>query len=456
MVFVTGLSDPKHHPDNANLPTLNSAATIIGVTISVLSLAVVCIALRLWVRLRDGLWGWDDAFVLLSGIASIVGDGMVCLMPRDGMGLHFWTLDYAHLLSYFRHIYSTNICYSASACFIKLAILFQYLRLFAEYESSMPANRYRLARRTVLSLITLSSVWGLTFFLLAIFPCSPIAKNWNPFMKGTCFGWGSKEPKEFFAMFASHAASNTFLDILVLLAPVPFLGRLQLAGKSRAGLITLFTLGCIVVSVAIGRMISLTINRAGTIPVLDMSYHTPSIYIFSVLEVNIAIIAASIPIFWPVIATFASNKIWVVNEIEVRVENASRDSFSTSGEIGLVEQGSWGKEDLKEDFGGRTSRLSELAKTYDRADSRTHRHKQSNTSSLGRSLGINIGTRPSQESQRSLCHNPYVGLRSDGTISRGEREDWFVEVDRQNTAGKTTTTVETTDIPFTHIKALER
>jgi hypothetical protein len=204
-------------------------------------------------------------------------------------------------------------------------------------------------------------------------------------------------------------------------------------------------------------MVSLTINRAGTVPVLDMSYHTPTIYIFSVLEVNIAIIAASIPIFWPVIATLASNKIWVVNEIEIRVENTSRDSFSTSGEIGLAEQGAWGKNDAKDDFDGRTSRLSVLTKTYDRADPRTHRHKPSNTSSLGRTLGISLGARTSHESQRSLCRAPNSEVsRGNGSISRSEREDWFAEVDRHNMAGRTTTTIETTDIPYDHIKALER
>jgi hypothetical protein len=36
-------------------------------------------SLRLWVRFRDRLWGWDDLFVLLAGIASIVGDSFVCL-----------------------------------------------------------------------------------------------------------------------------------------------------------------------------------------------------------------------------------------------------------------------------------------------------------------------------------------------------------------------------------------
>lgn len=36
-------------------------------------------SLRLWVRYRDRLWGWDDAFVLLAGVTSVIGDIVVCL-----------------------------------------------------------------------------------------------------------------------------------------------------------------------------------------------------------------------------------------------------------------------------------------------------------------------------------------------------------------------------------------
>ena len=181
-------------------------------------------------------------------------------VPQDGLGLHLWTLDDAHLTPYFRvcsvlcrgvsftnirqHIYSTNVAYCASATFIKLAILFQYLRLFAESATSTSSSQYRVVRRIIFFLITLSSLWGLTFFLLSIFPCQPIYKNWHPYVDGKCFGWGSKNPADFFVMFAAHTASNMFLDILVLLTPIPFLGMLRLAGKSKAGLITLFTLGC--------------------------------------------------------------------------------------------------------------------------------------------------------------------------------------------------------------------
>jgi hypothetical protein len=79
--------------------------------------------------------------------------------------------------------------------------------------------------------------------MLALFPCRPIAKNWNPSLSGTCVGWGTKDPDKFFAMWASHAATNMALDMVVLLLPLPFLSMLRLAGKSRIGLIALFSMG---------------------------------------------------------------------------------------------------------------------------------------------------------------------------------------------------------------------
>lgn len=92
-------------------------------------------------------------------------------------------------------------------------------------------------------MITICSIWGLIFFLLALFSCRPIPKNWKPGLEGKCIGWGTKDPNEFFPMFLGHALSNSLLDTMVLLLPVPFITSLRIAGKSRMGLAVLFTLG---------------------------------------------------------------------------------------------------------------------------------------------------------------------------------------------------------------------
>jgi hypothetical protein len=209
-------------------------------------------------------------------------------------------------------------------------------------------------------------------------------------------------------------------------------------------------------AVSIGRLISLSVNRAGTIPILDMPYHTPVVFLCSILEVSIAIMAASIPIFWPVITTLATNKIWVINEIEVRVETTSRGSTSTNGDIGLAEQGKWTKLDSKDEYGShvKSNRLSVVTKHEVRNN---HRHKASNASSLGRTMGLELGARPSQDSQRNLCRfpSPDVGTNT-GSLTRSEREDWFADMDKQNNAGTNTTTIGKTEVPLERINTMER
>ncbi|OAG19000.1 hypothetical protein CC77DRAFT_1010222 [Alternaria alternata] len=466
------LPDPAQHPDNANLPNVNEPETILGLTIAFLSVAIFTLSLRLWFRIKDRLWGWDDLFVVLAAAASFIGDIMVCMMPVDGLGLHLWTLDAEHLTSYFKHIYSTNAAYTASTALIKLSILIQYLRLFAEAAPSATHAQYRLARCITWAMIVICSLWGLTFFFLALFPCNPIAKNWNPTLDGTCIGWGSKNPQDFFHMFLGHAVSNCLLDILVLLLPVPFVTTLRIAGKSRAGLVGLFSLGCVVVIVAIGRMIAMSVNKAGTEPVLDMSFHTPIVYIFAVLEVNFAIITASIPIFWPAIATLASNKIFVVNEVQIHVEHVTRnDSFdSNAGGISLS--------DRKITSSGGDSKMGVITtisdqmprKSGEKSSPINHYHKSSNASSIGptlggfggrkastassvgRTMGMDLAGRPSQDSLRHLYRIPSNENRSSKSLTQSEGDDWFMEMDRANSRGQVTTTVQKTSIPFEHIK----
>jgi hypothetical protein len=180
------------------------------------------------------------------------------------------------------------------------------------------------------------------------------------------------------------------------------------------------------------------VTRAGTIPVLDMPYYTPTIYIFSVLEVNLAIVAASIPIFWPVISTLAINKIWVVNEIEIRVENTARGSSTGSDDIDLAERGTWTKLDCKDDFVvAPTRKLSIVSKN---ADPPVHRHKQSNASSIGRPFGLETGIRSSNESTRNLTRLPSIDSAGrNRSLQSREREDWFGEIGRQNSAAVAST-----------------
>lgn len=199
-------------------------------------------------------------------------------------------------------------------------------------------------------------------------------------------------------------------------------------------------------------MITLCINRAGTVPILDMSYHTPVVYIFSVLEVNIAILCASIPIFWPMISSFATNKILVVNEIVVHVEEYPKTSMDGQSGIGLADQAAFksppGSPGIQQPQP--TSRLSTIAWSFDRRPSRDsglHKSKGSIASTVGRTFSRTDNQRAgraSQESQRNL----YKAASHEGGSLTKSDYDWFAELDRVCVGKRTTTTIETGDNPF--------
>lgn len=73
-------------------------------------------------------------------------------------------------------------------------------------------------------------------------------------------------------------------------------------------------------AISIARLASIAETRAGTYPVADPTWLAPTSIILSCLEVDIAILCASIPIFWPLISALTFGKIFVVDEVIVRTE----------------------------------------------------------------------------------------------------------------------------------------
>lgn len=83
---------------------------------------------------------------------------------------------------------------------------------------------------------------------------------------------------------------------------------------------------------------------------MDVTFYSAATIIWSCVEVNVAVLTASIPTFWPMISDLAFGKILVTQEVEVRSEDqvVSR-GFSRMGdtrsedEEELTLSTSWGK-----------------------------------------------------------------------------------------------------------------
>lgn len=320
---VNNLSDPE--------PALNSKSAAYGIVISFLIFSSLCVFWRIWVRLFITCsLGWDDLFVVLTMFSNIIQAIGLCLAVNRGLGRHFILLGLEGMQDFIKTFYIANGAYPLSTTFIKLALLFQYLRLFEK-------ARRKLRIVTVVAIVCVC-IWGFAFAYVAWIPCFPVKAYWNwkiPDSDATRYGYGSHNPTVFVATYLIHAVTNMVLDLATFAIPTPLWMDKTIQGKTRLGLFGLFMLGAIVNVCSVIRLVTLVQNKAGTYPTLDPSWYGCTPAILSALEVNIATVCASLPVFWPVLSKNLG-KILVTYEVDVTHEerySANFNDMDKSGEL---------------------------------------------------------------------------------------------------------------------------
>ncbi|KAF4545160.1 Integral membrane protein [Lasiodiplodia theobromae] len=262
--------------------------------------------------------------MLVSWVACWALFGAITLNNEipNGLGLHEWTIitenpdgtsNYETYSRYLMWFYLTNVSYAGATSSIKLSLLLQYLRIF-------PRNTHPTMFRILLGLIAIVTTWGVTYLFLIIFACTPVDKSWNLMKEGKCIMFGDFHPRNAYTAYASQTASNMFLDTIILITPIPLLYKTRVGKRAKFGLIGLFSAGSLVVTTASLRLWFVIKNRAGTHPTIDPPWYAPPIILMSVLEVNLAILTASMPIFWPYLAHIGGSGIKVMQEVIVRSE----------------------------------------------------------------------------------------------------------------------------------------
>ncbi|EKG17225.1 hypothetical protein MPH_05560 [Macrophomina phaseolina MS6] len=308
-----------------NIPPINRKNTILAVSIIFQVLAWVAVFFRLYARVKlTRAASWDDLLVVLAAVSVTTGTVFVGILPDYGLGHHVLSLTLGTYTDYLHLFWAATISYFCSTTLIKVSLLVQYLRLFERR-----SNIYLL----IIALTAIISAWGITFVFLLVFSCSPVKKFWSWSTPGHCFGFGigSEDADTFFASFATHSAFNMAFDVVVLMFPIFSLSSIDLQGNRKYAIAGLAVLGAVVVAISIARLASIVETRAGTYPVADPTWLAPTSVILSCLEVDVAILCASIPIFWPLISALTFGKIFVVDEVIVQTESRVEQRPNTPG-----------------------------------------------------------------------------------------------------------------------------
>ena len=89
--------------------------------------------------------------------------------------------------------------------------------------------------RYILTLIAVSAMFTLATLLVAIFPCTPIEKWWNPLLEGRCI--------DTIAAYLASAIFNLISDVAILVLPIYLTSKLKMPLRRKLGVCAIFTVG---------------------------------------------------------------------------------------------------------------------------------------------------------------------------------------------------------------------
>lgn len=192
----------------------------------------------------NGLFGWDDAFIVLAFLAAVplaVFDGLYYLY---GIGQDIWELPYDHITLLLKYYWAGEMPYLFSTVLVKISLLLFFLRVFPNYHFKLWCK----------VLIGICAAFGVSFFFALVFQCSPVDYTW--------LRWDGEHTGSCVNVFVGgymHAALNMVLDIIVLVTPMPLLYKLQFGYSMRQKLhaIIMFSFGLLATIVSALRLQSL-------------------------------------------------------------------------------------------------------------------------------------------------------------------------------------------------------
>ncbi|KAH8882372.1 hypothetical protein GQ53DRAFT_812093 [Thozetella sp. PMI_491] len=183
---------------------------LMAVIISFLTLSVVSISMRLFVRrFMVKLVGWDDMLAVIAMIPVLIHATLQLMATKYGLGLHFRDVAQVDFPNLLHLLWWSGIVYNLSHMLVKLSYLALYLRI-------MTNRAHRIMTYATAGLVV---TLGVSYIFVSIFMCTPIEKGWNPQLEGTCVDSAG--------YLISNAAFNMTSDVIIFLLPLPTLWSLQ-------------------------------------------------------------------------------------------------------------------------------------------------------------------------------------------------------------------------------------
>ncbi|KAK2042612.1 hypothetical protein LZ31DRAFT_555905 [Colletotrichum somersetense] len=286
IVFHQGLAAARHVQRAAEAAAIDHSrdgetrfAEILAILIIGAVFSTLAVALRAFTRLKMlRTFGLDDVLMVVAQVLVLGTAVAIGLESAWGLGKHSWVQPKEDFIPYMKSFYVSIILYNIATTVVKLSILLQYRRIFAN------------------DLMQKMTTWGLAFmtawtimlcFLLPMM-CLPVAAFWDSTVKGRCI--------DLLASWYTMAAVNIVADFFIFSLPIPVINSLQLPRRQKRMLIFVFGLGFVTCIISAFRIKTLRVAAQTQDPFWD----NVDAATWSFLEVTIGILAACLPTLRPI------------------------------------------------------------------------------------------------------------------------------------------------------------
>ncbi|KAM3088643.1 hypothetical protein ACMFMG_000279 [Clarireedia jacksonii] len=265
--YVVDFANPQRHGDVAGY-------WVFGVGL-VLSFAFLAMRVYTKIFVARSFVTEDVCFILAWIFGVAVQSLLIHLWLRKAIGVHVWEIPIERYNFYNVMIMSASVTYVPCLGLSKFSLLLFYHRL-------APLRWFRLAVY-FLMLVVVGYSFAIIFAL--IFPCRPMAKNWDVRITGgTCINRA--------AIYTATAVVNIATDLCLLTLPIPMIVHLRMPNVQKIGLVFIFAVGsmtCVTSMVRLAIILPLLSN-----PDQTWAVSIPCVWV--IVEANLVIICGSFPV----------------------------------------------------------------------------------------------------------------------------------------------------------------
>ncbi|KAI0459064.1 hypothetical protein F5B21DRAFT_338097 [Xylaria acuta] len=238
-------------------------------------LAAGWLALRLCLKLRKhrGLW-WDDHFLTISWVCVILSNISTSVAISLGWTKQPSDFDPENWPRILLALYISGLFSIMAAAISKTSFALTLLRI---------SNGW-VKCAVWFAILTVNVVMGLSIIFTWV-QCTPVEKNFNIFIPGSCW---PKAPLIGYNAFV--AAYSGAMDIILALLPWKIIWNMNMSRKERFGAICAMSLGFLAGTISLVKIYAVT----GTLQA-NLS-NSIQLTVLSIAETSVTIMAASIPI----------------------------------------------------------------------------------------------------------------------------------------------------------------